>query len=225
MNQAPVRFRWPWACVVIAVAEYLIYRWQQGSIGYGLGDLLFRDYAFEWSRLRASPLSELPTLVSHTLLHADPGHLGGNLLFFLFFGPILESTLGAAAFCGVYLVAGAAAAVVQGIFAPFGPSLIGASGAISGVMGAVFVLYPLRLPFFPWITALSGSLGRIPSFLYIGAWFLLNVAMGLTLLHPMPAQLVPNIGYWAHVGGFAAGAFLMAPRIIRRAPPAPTAEK
>ena len=110
---------------------------------------------------------------------------------------------------------GALAGLTQGLFSPFSHGLIGASGAISGVAGAFFVLFPLKSPphfigflLGPWIA-------KIPAFFWIGLWFLNQLREGLLFL--MPEQLagqVSLIGYWAHIGGFAAGALTMVPYIF-----------
>jgi membrane associated rhomboid family serine protease len=113
----------------------------------------------------------------------------------------------------IYFLSGVLATLAQVFFSPVG-YLLGSSGAISGVTGAVFVLYPMKMPeglfrrYFPWIS-------RIPVFVYVGLWFVWNLRMGIeSILHPAAFSSNGQVAYWAHVGGFAAGAVMALPWIL-----------
>jgi len=212
-------FRFPWVTLLLIGLNLAVFLWQRGGENLGLAYYLHEDYSFEWNRFLKAPFDQFPTLFSNTFFHSDWFHYGGNMVFFLLFGPALELTVGALPFFLIYFLSGAAATLTQAFFSPLG-SLVGSSGAISGAAGAVFVLYPLKMPeglfrrHFPWIS-------RIPVSLYIGAWFLWNLRMGFKSLFPSYLNLSApgGIAYWAHVGGFAAGALLILPFLFLRHEP------
>ena len=195
----------PWVSLFLVVVHVLFFIWERQAIRMGLTPLLSDDFAFQWTRFLSDPLSQCPTLLSHTFLHADAAHLIGNLLFFLLFGPAVEKALGSFPFFVGYLFWGAAAAITQGSFSPFSSGLIGASGAVSGAAGAFFVLYPLKTPFL-----------RVPAFLLVGGWFLLQIGLGYyDVQAPSLYEKSTQIGYWAHAGGFAAGALTIIPFLVK----------
>jgi membrane associated rhomboid family serine protease len=150
-------------------------------------------------------------------LHAGWWHLIFNMWFLWVFGRNLEDGLGHLPYLIFYLTCGVAAAVAQTIATPF--SLIptvGASGAIAGVMGGYFVLYPrarvlMLVPFF-FIFFLW-----LPAWVVLGYWFVLQFLSGVgsSLLGP---EIGGGIAFWAHVGGFLAGVLLVRlfPRRTRR---------
>jgi len=169
-----------------------------------------------------SPLASLLTVVSAMFLHAGLLHLGGNLLFLWIFGDNVEDALGHLRYLFFYLVSGFAAAALQTILNPASavPN-IGASGAIAGVLGGYFVLYPRArvvtlVPlffFFPLI--------EVPAGLYLLFWFLMQFWMGSANLASAVRQ--PDAGgvaWWAHVGGFVAGLILILLVRPRRRPAA-----
>ena len=142
-----------------------------------------------------------PLFVSQ-FLHADILHLAFNMLFLWVFAPELEERLGRLRFAFFYLACGVVAALCQMISAPFSSAMmIGASGAISGVLGAYFVLHRRSwiLTFVPPI-----FLFPAPAPLFLALWFLLQIAsvfVKVPLLHGGA-----SIAIWAHLGGFLFGA-------------------
>jgi membrane associated rhomboid family serine protease len=146
-------------------------------------------------------------LVTSMFLHGDLLHLGGNMLFLYIFGDNVEGRLGRTKYLFAYISLGVAASVTHTVWVLYQEPqaltvpAIGASGAISGVLGAYAVLYPhsrivtlLFLRFFIRIV-------EVPAYLYLGFWFVYQLILG---------SLSPGggIAYWAHVGGFAVGALL-----------------
>jgi membrane associated rhomboid family serine protease len=133
-------------------------------------------------------------------LHGSWVHLLGNMWFLHIFGNNVEDAMGRARFLGFYLLCGLAAVAAQVAANPSSAiPMVGASGAIGGVMGAYILLYPgARIHTFVFIFFLE-----IPAFIMLGYWFLLQLAGGF----------VPNEGggvaFWAHVGGFLGGVFLL----------------
>jgi membrane associated rhomboid family serine protease len=143
-------------------------------------------------------------------LHADPLHLAGNLLFLWIFGADLERRLGSARFALFYLACGLAAAAVHVASAPdsYLPTL-GASGALSGLLGACAATAPLRRIPLVWPRV------EVHGWAFLLLWLLLQLAAGV-------ASWTGGAGVagWAHLGGFAAGALLargFAPRALARA--------
>jgi len=146
----------------------------------------------------------LHTLLTSMFLHADILHIAGNMLYLYIFGDNVEEAFGHLRFLGFYFVCGLAADLVHILSITSSMELLiptlGASGAISGVMGAYLLLYPnarietLTLTFV--ITVIS-----VPAVFFLGFWFLLQ------LLYTW-AGIGGNVAYWAHIGGFVAGMIL-----------------
>jgi membrane associated rhomboid family serine protease len=147
------------------------------------------------------------TMFSSMFMHGSWDHLLGNMLFLWIFGNNIEDTVGRVRFLAFYLLAGVAATALQTFvtleYASNAEAQIpnlGASGAISGLLGAYILLYPggkvltLILPIF---------FLEIPAFLYLGVWFLFQLwDGGLSLAHP---QQGGGVAYFAHIGGFIFG--------------------
>jgi len=148
----------------------------------------------------------LPMLTS-MFLHGGWMHLLGNMLFLWVFGGSVEETLGHFQYLIFYLICGIGSATVHTAF-NWGSKVptVGASGAISGVMGAFIVLFPRAR-----VTTLIPALllfftVRIPAFLMLGYWFFLQFFSGVASLG-MSDQ--GGVAWWAHVGGFVLGAMLV----------------
>jgi membrane associated rhomboid family serine protease len=159
------------------------------------------------------------TLVTSMFLHGGWMHLIGNMWFLWIFGNNVEDSMGHVRFALFYLLCGLAAAALQIAFEPNSAiPMVGASGAIGGVMGAYVVLYPrVRVHTFVFLgfflTRFSVSAGFM-----LGYWFLLQLLGGATHLGSGGG----GVAFWAHVGGFAAGVLLIAffrdPELVGRHP-------
>jgi len=156
------------------------------------------------------------TLVSSMFLHGGLMHFGGNMLYLWIFGDNVEDRVGHWRFVMFYLLCGAAAALAQTWANPDSPvPMVGASGAIAGVMGAYFLMYPRSrivtlIPIFVFI-----QLVEVPAVIFLGLWFLLQFLSGLSTAVLSPdADLSGGIAFWAHVAGFAAG--LASVNVFRR---------
>ena len=154
-----------------------------------------------------SPLPTWTTIFSSMFIHGGLLHFAGNMMFLWVFGDNIENRLGHVRYLMFYLLAGVAAALSQlGVDPHSDTPMVGASGAISGVMGAYLLLYPYNrikaLVVFFFITAME-----LPAVYFLGFWFLLQVVNGLGVLG-MSAQV--NVAFFAHIGGFLAGAVLAA---------------
>lgn len=148
----------------------------------------------------ALPVSERATLLSYQFLHGDALHLLSNMLFLWVFGDNVEDALGHARFLAFYLLCGVAAGLAHAAVMPeSADALIGASGAVSGVIAAYLLLHP-RVNV--WVIAFKFIPLRITAAWALGAWILFQIVM----------LFVPDAGptaWWAHLGGLAAGAILL----------------
>ena len=139
-------------------------------------------------------------------LHGSWTHLLGNMLFLWVFGRNIEDRMGHGRYLTFYLICGVAAALAQVVSAPASPvPTVGASGAISGVMGAFLVLYPnVRVKMFFFII-----LADVRAWLVLIYWFLLQLFEGLATAGTMRNEFSGGVAVWAHVGGFVAGIVLI----------------
>jgi membrane associated rhomboid family serine protease len=144
------------------------------------------------------------TPLSSMFLHGSWLHIIGNMWFLWLFGNNVEDSMGHGRYLGFYLLCGLAAAAAQTFVSPSSiVPMVGASGAISGVMGAYIVLYPrVRIHM---LVVLIFFITRIvvPAYLMLGYWFLLQLVSGSA------TQSEGGVAFWAHVGGFLAGAALI----------------
>lgn len=181
-------------------------------------------YGFEWSVqamgfIPARLLGEVAgvpgareawvTLFTSMFLHGGLMHLGGNMLYLWIFGDNIENDLGRGRFIVLYLLAGVAAALSQMAIDPASlVPMVGASGAISGVLGAYMVLHPHQN-----ITVLVPNFGltRMPALVVLGMWFGYQLLYGL-----LGGGEGGGVAFWAHIGGFVAGVVLVKVLATRR---------
>ena len=163
------------------------------------------------------PVNVLTPLTS-MFLHGSWGHLLGNALFFWVFGNNVEDSMGRFRFLAFYLFCGLVAAGTHVFLNPSSPiPTVGASGAISGILGAYLVLYPrvrVRM-YFPPI-----FIFHVVAWLVLVYWFAVQVLTGLPELNSMRREVSGGVAVWAHVGGFVAGVLLVKlfenPRLVER---------
>jgi membrane associated rhomboid family serine protease len=143
-------------------------------------------------------------IITAMFLHGGFFHIFSNMLFLFIFGDNVEDVLGHLRFLIFYIFWGICAALLQAFFYPNSSvPMIGASGAISGVLGAYFIFFPTsRILSFVFIPFLYIGLAEIPALFYLGIWFLNQFIQGTfsTLLN-----ISTGIAFWAHIGGFVAG--------------------
>ena len=138
-------------------------------------------------------------------LHGSWMHLIGNMWFLWLFGNNVEDSMGRGRFVVFYLLTGLAAAAGQIITSPSSViPMVGASGAISGVMGGYLILYPrvkvyVLLPIFIFFTSIA-----LPAWMMLGYWFFIQLFSGL-----LSSNEVGGVAFWAHIGGFIAGIVLI----------------
>jgi membrane associated rhomboid family serine protease len=143
------------------------------------------------------------TVLSSMFLHASPPHVLGNCWFLWVFGNNIEDKLGPLRFFFFYLLCGAGAAFLQVIAYPAGTiPMVGASGAISGVLGAYLFLFPFAWiwTLVPWIVPIL----PLPAFVFLVLWFAVQMTNGVGSL--MSGEIAHGgVAWWAHAGGFASG--------------------
>lgn len=143
-------------------------------------------------------------------LHGGWFHLVGNMWFLWVFGDNVEDSQGHGRFLGFYLGAGLAAVAAQYFSGPFSAiPMVGASGAIGGVMGAYAVLYPMARIHSVIFLVIWPLRVEVPALVMLGLWFFMQLSEGMsTLLRP---QIGGGVAFWAHAGGFLFGALLAYP--------------
>jgi membrane associated rhomboid family serine protease len=147
----------------------------------------------------------LETIFTSMFLHGGIMHLVGNMLYLFIFGAAVEEAMGHIRFLLFYLLSGIAAALAMAAFTPNSTvPVIGASGAIAGVLGAYFVLYPRAkittiLPIFVLIYFVE-----IPAIVYLLVWFVAQLYAGVS----QNPEVAGGVAWWAHVGGFLVGMVL-----------------
>ena len=154
------------------------------------------------------------TLITSMFLHGGWGHLGGNMLFLWIFGDNIEHRIGHLRFILFYMLCGIAAGVAHILFnsGSVVPT-VGASGAISGVLGGYLVLFPRnRVYVMTW-----GGVASVPAVLMLGLWILMQFINQFGAVADTPET--GGVAYLAHIGGFAAG-MILAPLFSPRQTPA-----
>ena len=162
------------------------------------------------------------TVFTSMFLHGSPLHVGGNMLYLWIFGDNVEDMLGHGRFLVFYLLSGVAAAVAQTITSPTSTiPMIGASGAVSGVLGAYLLLFPYATILTLMIFGFFVRSVHIPAVIVLGFWIVLQLINGwLTVsASAMGRGESGGVAWFAHIGGFLAGMLLLLlfrPRPSRR---------
>ena len=181
------------------------------SLGESLPPFLER-YAVVPARLLGGgvfSVRELLTPVTAMFLHGGWMHVLGNMLYLYIFGDNVEDTLGHGRYFLFYIACGVASFAVQiGFQSASAVPNVGASGAIAGVLGAYFILFPRArvltiIPLFIFF-----PLVEIPAFFFLGIWFLIQFLSGAASLG-RSSSLSGGVAWWAHIGGFLAGIVLL----------------
>ena len=188
----------PFVTFTIIGLNAVMFLWEL-SLGPDASELVFRfgliPASFSWVNVFTS-----------MFVHGGLLHFGGNMLYLWIFGDNVEDRMGHGRFLVFYLLCGVAAALAQTITAPDSViPMVGASGAIAGVMGAYFVLYPKSrivtlIPIFFFFQVIE-----VPAILFLGIWFLMQFLSGLGSIVSVASGSTGGVAFWAHVAGFVAG--------------------
>jgi membrane associated rhomboid family serine protease len=165
------------------------------------------SYGLIPAKLTSSPVAAYPTLFTSMFLHAGLMHLGGNMLYLWIFGDNIEDVLGRTRFIIFYLLCGVLAAaghIMTNLDSPI--PMVGASGAISGILGAYVVLFPKARVKTLIFLGFFMTLARIPAWVLLGIWILMQVGNSMAM-----SVEGGGVAWFAHIGGFAFGALLILP--------------
>ena len=192
----------PFVTMAIIVVNVLAFLYEQSFDPQGLETFIrtwgFVPVVFTW-----------PSIFSSMFLHGGLWHLAGNMWSLWIFGDNVEDRLGHFRYLGFYVLCGVLAAVAHFWSDPTSAvPTIGASGAIAGIMGAYFVLYPRSRVLTLIFLIFYIDIIEVPAVVFLGFWFLMQLVSGVGAL-AATTQASGGIAFWAHVAGFAAGAALV----------------
>jgi membrane associated rhomboid family serine protease len=179
----------------------------------GAAEAFYDRYALDWTAFSSAitggtvTLQTFVPLITHMFLHGGWIHLLGNMLYLWIFGDNVEDTLGSVPFLGFYLACGIAAAVGQGLLAP--APLVGASGAIAGVLGAYLLVSPTARISTLVFLGIFITIVQLPAIIVIGMFIVLQIIESVAELRLSVHPATQQIAYFAHVFGFLAGMLLL----------------
>ena len=189
----------PYVTISLVAINVLVFLYQF-SLGPGVNEFVLTfglvPSDFSWINVFTS-----------MFLHGGFLHVAGNMLYLWIFGDNVEDRMGHGRFVAFYLLCGTAAALGQTLTVPDSVvPMVGASGAVAGVMGAYFVLYPhsrivTLVPLFIFIQIIE-----VPAIFFLGIWFVMQLLSGVgSIAAATEGHPSGGIAFWAHVAGFAAG--------------------
>ncbi|SPJ30224.1 Rhomboid protease GluP [Falsiruegeria mediterranea M17] len=203
--------RTPYVVYALMAANILIFLSYVGILNDAP---LINRFFFDWALIPARTADGFApeTLISSMFLHGGWMHLAGNMLFLWIFGDNMEDEMGHVPFLIFYLVSGVGASLLHVLASPSSTvPLVGASGAIAGVMGGYLLLFPKARVDILLILIIYFRVFSIPAFVMLGVW------LGMQFLGGIGSN--PDEGgvaYWAHAGGFFVGLILCIPLWLRR---------
>ncbi|MFO0658620.1 MAG: rhomboid family intramembrane serine protease [Polyangiaceae bacterium] len=208
----------PYVTWMLIALNVIVFLFEQSLMG-ATGGRVIQEYGFVPLRFMADPVGEFFTIGTAMFMHGGWLHLIGNMWFLWIFGDNVEDRLGKSRYLAFYLLSGILAAFTQLAIDPASRiPMVGASGAIAGVLAGYLMLYPrarvtVLVPIFIFFQFFD-----LPAFIVIAGWFLLQLLHGMSSLAG-PSQ--GGVAFFAHIGGFLAGLFLV--RVFDRptAPPPP----
>lgn len=216
--------RFPILTFILIGINAVVFFWQMTLSEVQL-EAAFRDLAIVPANLSAAPFSaeSIMDVIRAMFMHGGYDHILGNMLYLYLFGDNIEDRLGKILFLVVYFVSGFAAAFAQVIIDPNSTiPMIGASGAIAGVLGAYLVMFPsVRVKAIIPIGRV-GAMQELPAIVVLGMWFVLQLVNGFASLGAEYAG--GGVAFFAHIGGFVAGA-IMAIVFMRMVPQPPVEQR
>jgi membrane associated rhomboid family serine protease len=209
------RRSFPFVTLLLIAANVVVFI-HQVSLPPHAQEIFIRTYAFNPRNVqlalqghRYSLQQALIPMLTSMFLHGGFMHILGNMWFLWIFGGNVEDRMGSAVYLVFYLICGLGSGITQLIFS-WGSNIpsLGASGAISGVLGAYIVFFPVSriltlVPLF-----IIWFLARIPAFVFIGLWFLVQFLSGVGSISSPNTADTGGVAWWAHVGGFVLGMLL-----------------
>jgi len=202
----------PYVNYVLIALNVAVFLWEYLVMRGGGEAWLVPGYGLVPSRLSNDPSGEAFTLLTSMFMHGGLGHLAGNMWFLHIFGDNVEDSVGHVRYVAFYLLAGIGAAAAQILVDPSSPiPMVGASGAIAGVLGAYMVLHPsapiiVLVP--PPLMFFIGLFIELPAWIVAGGWFAWELVSGVGSLG---AAQTGGVAVFAHIGGFVAGLLMIRP--------------
>jgi|SRR5258708_17404508 hypothetical protein len=207
------RYSTPWVTRFLIALNLLIFLFEATLDRRSLTALIYQFGVVpaHWAALVAgsnrypAPVVVIPFFTA-LFLHGSWMHVIGNMWFLFIFGDNVEDYLGHFKYLVFYLLTGVLAMATHVIVNLYSTApAVGASGAIAGVLGAYFVLYP-RARVLTWFFVF---VVWVPAWIILGYWFVLNFLSGTATALSVQRQSVGGVAFWAHVGGFVSGALLV----------------
>jgi membrane associated rhomboid family serine protease len=201
----------PWVTITIIVVNFVVFLHEmsltteiEGFITtYGLIPIRFVEFHRFYGGFVPNAL--VPMFAS-MFLHSGWLHIIGNMWFLWIFGDNVEDRLGHGRFFFFYIFCGIAAGLSQIAVEPYSKTpIIGASGAVSGVLGAYLITYPFARIYSVFVIFFV----EVPAALFLIMWFALQFAAGASQLGPELHQDAGGVAYWEHIGGFVSGLLLL----------------
>jgi membrane associated rhomboid family serine protease len=198
----------PVVTILLIAANALLFFYEL-SLGERLEGFLM-SAAFVPARVEEGIPQAATSALLSMFLHGGWGHFLGNMLFLWVFGDNVEDRLGHFRYLLFYLLAGYAATFAHAWFSPLSTvPAIGASGAISGVLGAYLFLHPkARIVTVVWFLFFIRFI-EIPALVYLPIWFAIQLFSGVSSLQATQDVAAGGVAFWAHIGGFVAGPLLL----------------
>jgi membrane associated rhomboid family serine protease len=203
----------------LLIAVNVLVFWQESKMPEGV----LRSFVLTWglipANLIANPYGTWMTIFTSMFMHGGWFHLLSNMWVLFIFGDNVEARLGSVKYFIFYLLSGLAAAALQAYILPTSQiPVVGASGAIAGVLGAYLILFPRSRVASLVPILFIFTLVEVPAYLYLAFWFISQIFSGLMALQGSDAS---GVAWWAHIGGFcfgmvAAFLFLQSRKMVRR---------
>ncbi|MDP2168147.1 MAG: rhomboid family intramembrane serine protease [Thermodesulfovibrionales bacterium] len=210
----------PYFTICIIALNVMVFIWELASptgaeeIAYSFGAIPHSLITFE----RLQPIHPAASIFTAMFLHAGFFHLGGNMLYLWIFGNNIEDRLGHLRFLLFYLMGGIAAAYAHTLTAPDSTvPMIGASGAVSAVLGAYILLFPRARVYTIMFFGFFYQILRVPALIVIGFWAIIQLVNGL--LTSGAAGAKGGVAWAAHIGGFVFGVLVIRIFMIGRRRP------
>jgi membrane associated rhomboid family serine protease len=176
-------------------------------------EAFYDRYSFDWREFTAQvtqgqiALETFAPLITHMFVHGGWLHVIGNLVYLWIFGDNVEDRLGSGPYLIFYVLCGIVAAIGQGLVQP--APMVGASGAIAGVLGAYVFMFPAARISTLVFLGIFITIVHLPALIVIGFFIVLQVIDALAELRLTAHQATANIAYFAHIFGFVAGMLLL----------------
>lgn len=191
----------------LIVINLLIFVHEVRLLQSGLLEAFIFEHGLVPGRFLSSPAVYWPTIFSSMFLHGSWMHVIGNMWFLFIFGDNVEDSMGPLRYLVYYVLMGLGAAAVQMAANPASTlPMVGASGAIAGILGSYIVLHPHARVETLFVIVIFLRVIELPAYFFLGYWFLIQAINGLGTISTMAERgEMGGVAWWAHAGGFLTG--------------------